>query len=562
MISNERIRSVLASRVSVSCAAVLICLVGAVLRLQLAAQDLAEPFIDENEVVEQAVAFMGGELQYFFLKYGPLTMYALAAVYHLVAAVRGMSAMEYASRVFFEGSEHYFIARAFVVATLVAVTWLAFASFRRQFGPAPALLVCCLLGLPGFDVLYQGVRIDVVQGVLQCAVLLILTEVVVRPRRRDWVIAGMCAGLAIATKPLPGLLVLPCFALASWFSASRASDGSERIGLARLGATLREPGLWLAALACVCCAFLANPSMLDIEKFVSSQQSAIDVHSSAYEVRRRMTVMQAISGLGLPFLITSALALVTGALRRDPRSLIVTLFLFLYLAAFWGRAARNYFMVAPAMAACLLVAYTFANLYHQLEGRHSGRWLTWLAIPCVALLMLEPAAQFWKSANLPPRNAEARAWFYEHVPSGTPLVYVGARALGLVSTDQKLQGRWGDHFDRGRKKYKFYKRAFSKAFSDYLASEKPRYPLVLHDARLHKADLPRSVSRSLLRKAQAGGQRYIVLFGFRGDVFELGYPWFGQAILEKQTTAFAIFRVPAPEPIAEAPSASAPPSGL
>jgi hypothetical protein len=57
--------------------------------------------------------------------------------------------------------------------------------------------------------------------------------------------------------------------------------------------------------------------------------------------------------------------------------------------------------------------------------------------------------------------------------------------------------------------------------------------------------MPRALSDRLLDKAQAAGQRYIVLSGFSEDsVVELGYRWFGRAILEKEAKGLAIFRVP------------------
>lgn len=539
----------MASPLSVTIVALLICAVGGAIRLAAAAHDLASPLIDENEVVEQAVAFMGGDLRHHFLKYGPLTMYVLAAIYHAVAAVRGQSALEYASRVFFERTEHYFIARAFLAATLVGVAWLAFTSFRRQFGAVPALVVCCLLGLPWVDLLYRGARIDTFQAALQGVALLTLAELVARPRRRDWVLAGACAGLAIAVKPLPGLLVLPCFPLASWFAAARRGDGGTRAGLPRLGAALREPGLWLAALACVVCASVANPAMLNIQEFVAGQRDAITLHTSTPSSRTRRSVIQTFSALGSPFLIATGLAVLTGVIRRDPRSLLMTSFVLVYAAAFWGRDARAYFMVAPAIAACLLMGYAFASVYAP-SGPRARRWLACALLPCAALLAAAPAWRLYQRATAPPRFADTVEWFFANVPSGTPLVYLGPKGLPLVGTDEKAQGRWGDHFEYGRHKYRFYRRAFHEGFTRYLASDGPRYPMVIHDRKPVRRSkrMPRSLSDRLLDRAQAAGQRYIVISGFREkSVLDLGYRWFDRAILEKEAKGLAIFRVPGKE---------------
>lgn len=68
--------------------------------------------------------------------------------------------------------------------------------------------------------------------------------------------------------------------------------------------------------------------------------------------------------------------------------------------------------------------------------------------------------------------------------------------------------------------------------------------------------MPRSLSDGLIRRAQAAGQRYIILSEFREkNVLDLRYRWVGQASLKKQAKGLAIFEVPErpaenPEPVA------------
>jgi hypothetical protein len=214
------------------------------------------------------------------------------------------------------------------------------------------------------------------------------------------------------------------------------------------------------------------------------------------------------------------------------------------------------------------MGYAFASAYAPGSER-TRRWLM-LGLPCAALLAGEPAWRLCQRAASPARTGEALQWFYANIPSGTPLVYVGRRDFPLVGTDAKVQGRWGDHFEYGRHKYQFYRRAFREGFARYLASDKPRYPMVVHDRKplRRSKGMPRALSDRLLDRAQAAGQRYIVLSGFSEEsVLELGYRWFDRAILEKEVSGLAIFRVPekqvkeaGPEtlPAAAAPSGSGP----
>jgi Dolichyl-phosphate-mannose-protein mannosyltransferase len=556
-----------------SAAALLICAVGLVWRLQGAACETSSPLIDENEVVEQAVAFMGGELRYHFLKYGPFTMYVLAGIYRLLAALHGVTSLEYASRVFFDGAEHYFVARAYTAGTLSVLGLVSFFAFRRHYGIGPALLVCTLLGLPFVDALTHGARIDMPQAAFQGMALLALGEVVVRPSKRVWILAGACAGLGIATKPLPGLLILPSFVLASWFAARSGRDGEPRRWAARLGAALASPGAWLAALGCVVLAAAGNPALLDIGDFVESQREAVALHSGNVSWSHQSVGASALV-LGLPFVLAVVAAALACLARRDPRGLVVASFLGVYLGAFAGRASRHYYMVAAAVAACLLVGHGFALAIAWATSRGRG-WTAWAWLPLAGVLVAPGVASVLSRTSNPPYASIARQWLYDHVPTGTRIVYVGWRGSGpqLVSTNKKTQARWGEHFAYGRDHYQFLKQAFDRGYAEYEQSGRPRYSLALHrDKPLPRGKgMPKAISDSLLKTARAKKQAYIILAGVPvPDVHDLHYRWFDSAILEQQFGGIAIFRVPdapeaaaavaAPEPDAAvaAPEAAAP----
>lgn len=535
---------------------VVLLLVGTALRVWLALSGVESPMIDENEVVEQAVAFMGGELEMHFLKYGPLAMYVLAGIYHVAALLHGQSALEYASHVFFEGTEHYAIARLYTVGWLSVLAVLSFVSLRRRLGPAPALLASLLLGFPFIEILAQGARIDYQQAACQGIALLALSEVAASPRLRYWIAAGAFAGFAIATKPLPGLLLGPCFLVASYAAASRRGDGSPRPPLARLGAALVSPGMWLAAGVVAACAVLGNPAMLDIGHFVQSQREAVNLHSGN-TLRAHTSIADSFAQLKLPYLLALAAAVVLVALRRDLTALNIALFMAVYVGAFVGRQGRTYFFLAPAVAGCLLMAHGWAA-FEALVGprlrglrvlQEPGRAAAAAAL-LAAVLLLAPLRALWVQRSQPSPASIASEWILEHVPSGMPIFYAGMRPSGprIVATDRKLQARWGDHFDYGRHEYQFLQRAFRHAHAEYAKSGKPIYPLRVHDGvpgpRSDKK-MPRWLTDNLVAHARKDEQRYIVLAGYRErNVRELGYRWFDQAVLELEERRVAIFRVP------------------
>jgi hypothetical protein len=542
-------------------AAVVLLVMGAAARVWFALRGVESPMIDENEVVEQAVAFMGGELKMHFLKYGPLVMYVLAGIYQVAAVLHAQSTLDYASRVFFEGTEHYAIARIYTVSWLSVLAALAFLSLRRRLGPAPALLACALLGVPFIEILAPGARIDYQQAAFQGIALLALSEVAARPRLRYWLAAGVFAGLAIATKPLPGLLLGPCFLVAGYAAAGARADGSRRPPLVRLGAALASPGMWLAGGLVAACAVLGNPAMLDIGHFIQSQREAVSLHSGN-KLQAHTSILDSFSQLRLPYLIAIAAAFVLVALQRDISALNTALFIAVYLAAFVGRQGRTYFFLAPAVAGCLLVAHGWAafealvvSRLRPLQAlREPGRLALAAALLAVVLLQA-PLRALWAQRAQPNPVSVTGEWFAEHVPPGTRIFYAGMRPSGprIVATDSKLQGRWGDHFDYGRNGYRFFQQAFRHAHAEYVKSGKPTYPLGVYDGipgpRKDKRT-PRWLTDNLVARARKDKQRYIVLAGYREkQVHELGYRWFDQAVLEIEVPRIAIFRVPDEPPL-------------
>lgn len=543
-------------------AALTLVALGTLLRMSVAVRHSLTPMIDENEVVEQAVAFMGPDLHFYFLKYGPLTMYVLSGIYRVAAALHGMTRLEYASLVFFDGAEHYAIARIYTLAWLEVLALAAFFMLRRQVGRAPALLVCALLAFPFLEVLAQGARIDVPQAAFQGLGLLALGEACAGHRSRYWLMAGACAGLAIATKPLPGLLLGPSFLLASWFASAQGPDGSPRPLLARLGATFAGRGLWLAALAAVLLAVLGNPALIDLGEFIQSQREAVALHSG-HALPARTGIATTFLLLHPQFLLLAALAATCCFVARDERALLIGLFVAVYVGAFVGRAARTYFMLAPAAALCLLVGHGLGRVQGWLGARPLSRWFEWLWAPLAVALVFGPARTIiWRSAG-PNLMLEAVGWVHANVPAGTRLFHLGRKPYGpyLVSNDRKLQGAWGDHFEYGRTNYRFLREAFYLAFDNYAKSGSPVYRIEVRDEpprpRSTKQN-PRWVTDGLLRRAREKKQKYIIIAGYRErDVRELGYTWFDGAVLEQQYGDISIFRVPDATPTAAAPAPAA-----
>jgi len=574
----------------------LCCAAGFYLRWLNAHADLASPGIDENDVVQQGVAFMGGEWQYRQFGYGALPMYSLAALYHVVAWLRGLSASEYAARVFFDGAEHYLLGRMFCAACYLPLAIASYRVLAPRFGRAAGAVSACLLASPCVDLLTHSlVRVDVVQGACQVGAVLFLVAALDAKSWRAWIGAGVCAGWAIACKPLPGLLVLPCFFAASWFASASeapAADSGLQQGAARwkaplvsLGArslrTLARPGLWVALSAAVVAQFLVNPTSLELRAFVTNQFETAAYYSGPNAPGAHLTAFSALEALGWPFCAAAGLAVLLLPFVRDARARLIGLFPLVYVTAFWGRPVRTYYMAAPAAAFCVLIGIWLGIVLCGLgwdaptaDVSGSPR----AAAPSVRAQALSvalglaalvgvawlPSSSLDESRRVISTYTLARDWIHEHIPSGTALFHYGRFSHGprLVTSDWKAESEWADFFDYGRSAYRFYDAAARKAYADYRSQGRPWY--AIESFRSPPEPAPklqrRWLGKSLAERASERGQQYIILAGMRtdnGDYRQLGYSWFDQVELAQQFRDIAIFRVLPPAP----PSGGAPAPG-
>ena len=574
-------------------ATVLCCAAGFYLRWLNANSNLEIPSIDENDVVQQAVAFMGGEWQYRQFGYGAFPMYCLAVLYHAAAVLHGLTGLQYAMRVFYDGGEHYLLARLFCGACSLP---LAIASYRfvaARFGRAGASLSACLLSWPFVDLLTRGtVRVDVVQAACQVGAVLFLAHAIDAKSWRPWLGAGVFAGLGLASKPLTGLLVAPCFLVASWFATVREAEASAgessrqswqeraRAIAARCLKTLFRPALWLAGAVAVAAQFLANPTSLELRAFIATQLETTAYYSGPRAPGAHLTPFEALASLQWPFCAAAALGVLLLVFVRDLRARLIALFPLLYMMAFWGRPTRLYYLVAPAMALCIVIGIGLGILLcrlgwdapaagetpERLAGRAPAasivRNTALSAALCLALatgLIWTPAWALEGMRGNVDTAALARHWIYEHIPSGTALFHYGRYPGGprLVASSWKTESRWADFFDYGRADYRFYRNAARQAYQEYRSAGRPWYEIEAHSVRPEPAGSASSktwLTRSLAKRARDNHQEYIILAGYRvEDYRQLGYGWFDQVELAQQYPGEAILRV-LPAPPSESPA--------
>ena len=205
--------------------------------------------IDENEVVEPTAGFLMGDWNHQYYTYGPLFMYLLSPLYAAAALLtgRGVHGSRQTSSLITIGTITWPVFSPIVIlATLV----VAVIETQRLFSLLAAVLSLVLLAVP-------VLRISSLHGAYRCPAGVFPAPRAVQHRqhlpagaRLRYALAGAWMGLAIATKPISGALIVP-IALGVAFLRVRqehAAFGSRPRSRDSqcLGRSFSDPRLYLA----------------------------------------------------------------------------------------------------------------------------------------------------------------------------------------------------------------------------------------------------------------------------------------------------------------------------
>jgi hypothetical protein len=228
--------------------------------------------IDENaNFVPRAVAFFSGDYNPHYFANPPAFTYLLHGVFavwfgHGWPFGAGDAVSDaYAT----DPTQVFLVARVTTALLGTGAVWLLYLAGRRLHDRRVGLVAAALLGVAFLPVFYSHLALNDVPALAPLALSLygsagILTE----PRRRDYAIAGLGLGLAVATKYTAGVVALP-LAVACAFRLADADPAARRDVLRLAG---------LAAGTGVAAFLVANPhallSFTEFERDVRRQQGA------------------------------------------------------------------------------------------------------------------------------------------------------------------------------------------------------------------------------------------------------------------------------------------------
>ncbi len=411
-------------------------------------------YLDEGTYYHHASEINGGDVLRFSFVYPHLTYYADAFVLWLASLFPGVIARLAAGVYGVQGVQEplgvsWLLLRG-VVALLSALTVVPVFRIAERLGGRTAGALASLLLI--FSPLYnEGSHLntcDVPSAFFATLCLLFAARLVDGESTRDYLLAGVAAGLAAASKYPAGVVAVAIVAVWLRWRINRIASRNWSWGLLGAG---------LAALASFT---VSMPSLLFFPRQALLGGRGIFFGARQYSQGGWLGVMPANNGLfyaqnlawsfGVPVLLVGLAGLFL--LSRDVRRRLLWLLpypaLYLILIASMNMVVRrNLYPMVPILT--VFLGLGLAALLSWLRARTNAGAAKWLAPAAAALLLVLP---LWRTAeqdvalSRPSTREVAADWIRAHVPPGATLVKESYTPNFQWHEYQVLQRRFAGRF--------------------------------------------------------------------------------------------------------------------
>lgn len=351
---------------------------------------------------------------------GTTTLYSLALVIAGVGGIgiatgRFADAEALAAAVYADPGILFLPARLMIVACGVLCVWLTWRLGKRLGGARLGLVAAAVLAINAVHIEYsQIIRTDVQASVLILLGALVALTIAERGRRRDYALAGVCAGLACATK-WPAAVV-GVTALCAW--AGRRAEGDRD-----------WQGPLLLAVAAAATLFVTSPYLLFDHATVVQNLSgeARPLHPGAtgegfFGNLGWYIASPLLSSLGIGGLALAVLGCAWGAGNARRWTIIILPFCLLFLAMISTQSLRWERWIVPLLPfAALAAARALCGLAdllpaHRLRGAALPAALLFLLVPMVGTARSEATERRHDTRQM------ASAWLRAHAPPGSSVL--------------------------------------------------------------------------------------------------------------------------------------------
>ena len=468
------------------CIATIILLVTFVPRFIDIHYELPYYSIDENEVVEMAVSFMGGDFNYRFYKYGPLTSYILSIIYYGVylgeRLFSDVTLNSFVQRIFFEKRTlFYFIARLLNVFFNLLFILLVFKYCLRFFNSWTLWLAVGLAALPLGELLSNfWIRVDTLQALCAFTSFYFIMSYYDINRHRadskknDWkkdkafknlIFSGLFAGFSVAAKPIPGSIIIPVIVFIFILSSKKIS-----------------PLYFFALMAVIFLGnFIGNPySILNISKFINYNLSSI-----TGEAKRSFLVGYNITRFaknwGWPLTLAFSSFIIGVFQKKDKILRLTCIFPILYFSVFALVPARNYFYIALVPYLAIVIARVVVlGCEKYLRDKSPAKQIVMISVGII-LAVFPVYKSIAKSVYYRSYNeyccAAAGRWIKENIPSKSSFLFYGfyTNLPFLIDFDISYHANLAEYFMYHRRENEWWVDQYIQAFEKKIQAGCPTY---------------------------------------------------------------------------------------
>jgi hypothetical protein len=524
--------------------------------------------IDENDIVEFAAGFLGGDLDPHWYKYGPLYAYLLAVIYALQSLFSAVPFAEFVEDIFFNPTRFYFTARLVNTLINILIALYTYRLAKKFFTKQVALITLALAIFPFFDILVNyTVRVDTLLALWTILVLFYLLKVQQEQGIRNYLLAGVFWGLSLATKPLPAALLLPTAFLAHWLATAprlKISEQQTRSKRKNIEKTVKvknkpaldnfinaliNPAFYIFLISGLVVSFIANPySLINFKEYKMEQIKAVQSEGernfvAGWDISRFFTL------LGYVFTLLAVVVVLYYLYKSVRQKNYLHLTLLSYPLIFWlafaSGAAREYFYVPIIPVLIIFIAQFLVDSSKDHFKFSSGsRRQHIIILTGLLLILVQPLttllARTWtvnKTGDYRSSHTAlaGKKWIEENISFNSKILLYGyyVNLPHLVDPDPQKQAQFGEYFMYFRWKNKFLTDHFLQAHSVYLQSKLPTYDLA------NIRDPLREKEAQLYAFGRKNNIEYVV------STYDLTrFPEFGQRLIKKFDTANYPFGIP------------------
>ncbi len=465
--------------------------------------------IDENELVEFSIGYFGGDMDPHWYKYGAFYSYILHYIYNFQIMFSSMSEEEFVQSAFIDCSHLYYTAR-FVNGLLhLGMAFVTYEIVKQMFTKRTALIVFAIACFPILGLLTNfTIRVDTLLAFWSTCALYYVVRLAKEPKLKYYLLAGLFVGFGIATKPLPGILILPTVFFGHVAGYLMASYSGKKNFNYYLG-LLMNPKVFVLPAAAFVGNFIGNPySILNFDGFWTETEKIIKEEGgydfvAGWDVTRFFNI----TGEVFTFFAFTLIfyGIFRGLKRKDWVSLLPASYAIIFWVIFSFGAARNYFYIPVFLVLVTYIGVAINDLSVLLKGKLNEKKQFGLIASCVFLILAQPA--YSVVSKVIPRSfidsdteytvLAAKSYLEENVNGKASVVFAGFYVshprvvLGEVGNygigSRKLNGNvWGDYFMYGRGNNEFLIEQFQKWHTGYLASGERRFDNAIYYKLLGK----------------------------------------------------------------------------